>query len=95
MYRVYWEHPSQGKNKYGEVGYNGAGKQYRRLRYAVLFAQKLRQDPQTGHIDITYEGGDQEEWTSGENPKDKFVFENGEFRLLEELPKWLLWEEAA
>ena len=53
MYRVYWEHPSQGKDIGVEVGYNGDGKLYRRLRYAVLFAKKLRQDPQTGHIGLT------------------------------------------
>ena len=94
MYRVYWEHPSQGKNKYGEVGYNGDGKLYRRLSYAVRFAKKLRQDPQAGHIDITYEGGDLEEWISRENPKDKFSFVSGDGYLLEELPKWLSWEEA-
>ena len=95
MYTVYWEHPSQGKNPSVEVGYNGAGKQYRRLPYAVRFAQKLRQDPQTGHIDITYHGGSIErEWACRENPKERFVFVNGDSRILEELPKWLLWEEA-
>jgi hypothetical protein len=92
MFTVYWDHPKQGTNEWGN--YNGDGKQYRRLRYAVLFAKKLRQDPQTGHIDITWHGDEAEEWFRPRT-KEEFSFHPGEAYLLEELPKWLLWEKVA
>ena len=90
MYTVYWEHPSQGKLFVGEDQLMGASKQYRRLRYAFRFAHKLRQDPQTAHIDITYCGEyNVARWYDGDNPNTTFTFVNDHAVWLEDLPEWL------
>ena len=84
MYKVYYE---MGDDNQPFV------KDYKRLKWALRFAHKQSQNPDTNWLDIGNYGADQT-WYDTNVPGSNFFWYNGRCFQLEDLPDWMRFKEA-
>jgi hypothetical protein len=85
MYKVYYE---VGDDNEQHV------RDYKNLKWALRFAQKQHNNPDTGWIDITNHGA-YTEWHHKDVEYSNFKWRNGQMVEYTELPEWMLPAETA
>ena len=85
MYKVYYE---MGDDNQPAV------RDYKNLKWALRFAHKQQNNPNTGWVDITNFGNDTE-WYHPDVQYSNFKWHNGQMFQYIELPKWMRVEESA